>query len=141
MRGRDRDVILLSLTPDGRLAHPPSVEAFKERLPRATDCFVFCHGWLYEQTEAREEGTRFFALLDTALRPLGDRVVPLRLAIHWPSKPFVEPTTGRQSAGGQAPPGLAGGLEDLARSDPGLLGRLLAALVEGEVPLGPEEEL
>lgn len=138
---RDREVLLLSLTPDGRLAHPAAVEALEERLPRATDCFVFCHGWLYEQTEAREEAARFFALLDTALRPLGDRVVSLRLAIHWPSKPFAEPTTGRQSSGDQVPPGLAGGLGDLARTDPGLLSQLLAALVEAEVPLGPEEEL
>ena len=141
MRARDRAVILLSLTPDGRLAHPGPLEALEERLPRVTDCFVFCHGWLYEQTEAREEATRFFALLDTALRPLGNRVVPLRLAIHWPSKPFAEPGIGRQPAGGQMAPELAGGLGDLARSDPGLLGQLLAAPVEAEVPLGPEEEL
>jgi hypothetical protein len=138
---RAREVILFSLTPDGRLAHPGVVEAFEERLPRATDCFVFCHGWLYEQTEAREEAARFFALLDTALRPLGDRVVPLRLAIHWPSKPFAEAAPGRQPAGGQMAPELAGGLGDLARSDPSLLSQLLATLVEAEVPLGPEEEL
>jgi len=134
-------MILLSLAPDGRLAHRGALEALEERLPRVTDCFVFCHGWLYEQTEAREEAARFFALLDTALGPLSDRVVPLQLAIHWPSKPFAEPMTGRQSASGQVSPGLAGGLGDLARSDPRLLGRLLAALVEAEVPLGPEEEL
>jgi len=141
VRAREREVLQLSLTPDGRLAHPAAVEALEEQLPRATDCFVFCHGWLYEQTEAREEAARFFALLDTALRPLGDRVVSLRLAIHWPWKPFAEPTIGRQSAGDQVPPGLTGALGDLARTDPGLLGRLLAALVEAEVPLGPEEEL
>jgi hypothetical protein len=141
MCARDRGVILLSLTPAGRLADPGAIEAFEDRLARATDCFVFCHGWLYEQIEARGEATRFFALLDTALRPLGDRVVPLRLAIHWPSKPFAEPAPGRQPAGGQMAPELAGSLGDLARSDPGLLGQLLAALVEAEVPLGPEEEL
>jgi hypothetical protein len=140
-RRRDGEVILLPLKPDGRLAHPGGIEIFEDRLARATDCFVFCHGWLYEQVEARDEATRFFALLDTALRPLGDRVVPLRLAIHWPSKPFAEPTTGRHSAGDQVSPGLAGGLGDLARTDPGLLSQLLAALVEAEVPLGPEEEL
>jgi hypothetical protein len=141
MRARDGEVILLPLKPDGRLAHPGAIDAFEDRLARATDCFVFCHGWLYELIEARVEATRLFALLDTALRPLGDRVVPLRLAIHWPSKPFAEPAPGRQPARGQTAPELAGGLGDLARSDPGLLGQLLAALVEAEVPLGPEEEL
>ena len=141
IRARDGEVILLPLKPDGRLAHPGAIDAFEDRLARATDCFVFCHGWLYEQIEAREEATRFFALLDTALRPLGDRVVPLRLAIHWPSKPFAEPAPGRQPANGQMAPEIAGGLGDLARSDPGLLGQLMAVLVEAEVPLGPEEEL
>ena len=70
-------------------------EAFRERLGAATDCFVFCHGWLNDQTEARDGALRFFAHLDTALQPLRDRVVPLRLAIHWPSRPFADPTPAR----------------------------------------------
>ena len=97
MRVRDREVILLPLTPDGRLVDSAALEVFRVRLPNATDCFVFCHGWLYDRAEAREEAARFFALLDTALRPLGDRVAPLRLAVHWPSKLFAGSAPGRRT--------------------------------------------
>ena len=91
------DVLLLALTSDGRLASPRPFEVFRERLGAATDCFVFCHGWLNDQTEARDGALRFFAHLDTALQPLRDRVVPLRLAIHWPSRPFADPAPARRS--------------------------------------------
>jgi len=88
---RDPGVLLLPLTRDGRLASPQSLDTLHERLPGASDCFLFCHGWLVDQAEAREGAARFFARLDRALRPLGDRAVPLRVAVHWPSKPSPRP--------------------------------------------------
>src|SRR5262245_34496916 len=93
--GAHDDVLLLALTPDGRLASARPWEALRERLGAATDCFVFCPGWLHDATEARVAAIRFFAHLDTALQPLRGRVVPLRLAVHWPSNPFAEPESTR----------------------------------------------
>ena len=63
----------------------------------ASDCFVFCHGWLYDQAEAQQEAARFFALLEAALAPLRGRITPLRVALHWPSKPFADPELTRHS--------------------------------------------
>ena len=83
------DLLLLSLTRDGRLANPRPFDSLLQRLPSATDCFVFCHGWLNDQAEAREGAQRFLGHLDVALRPVGERVVPLHVALHWPSKPFA----------------------------------------------------
>ena len=120
----------------------PSVfDVFRERLRSATDCFVFCHGWLNDQAEAREGAERFFGHLDEALRPLGDRVVPLRVAIHWPSKPFAAAESDRRAL--RAEPALEpiGSLGDLVRRERRSLARLLPPLCEAEVPLGPEEEL
>jgi hypothetical protein len=141
MPASDRRVLLLPLAADGRLVRPAALEGVQERLRQATDCFVFCHGWLYDLAEAREEAERFFALLDTAVHPLGDRVSPLRLAIHWPSRPFVEAGPERGRADDAARPQLAGALGDLARRQPEAVGSLLATLVGAEIPLGPEEEL
>jgi hypothetical protein len=134
------NVLLLSLSGDGRLTTPRALEAFQQRLPSATDCFMLCHGWLYDHAEAREEAQRFFDLLDVALRPLGERVVPLRVAIHWPSKPFANGETERGQHGAPAP-AFFGGLGELWRRQPGLLAGVISALLQAEVPLGPEEEL
>ena len=135
------DVLLLSLAHDGRLVSPSVFDAFRERLRSATDCFVFCHGWLNDQAEAREGAERFFGHLDEALRPLGDRVVPLRVAIHWPSKPFAAAESDRRAP--RAEPALEpiGSLGDLVRRERRSLARLLPPLCEAEVPLAPEEEL
>jgi DNA (cytosine-5)-methyltransferase 1 len=135
------DVLLLSLTSDGRLASPHPFEAFRERLGAATDCFVFCHGWLNDQTEARDGALRFFAHLDTALQPLRDRVVPLRLAIHWPSRPFADPAPARLAGQPEAMPAPLGRLGALARRQPGALASVIALLCEAEVALSPEDEL
>jgi hypothetical protein len=54
------DLLLLSLTGDGRLTNPRSLDALQQRLRSATDCFLFCHGWLNDQAEAREGAQRFF---------------------------------------------------------------------------------
>jgi hypothetical protein len=116
-------------------------DAIRERLAAATDCFVFCHGWLTDQAEAREGAARFFAHLDGALRPVGERVRPLRVAVHWPSKPFAEPDPEHRSVRDEVWPELLGGLGHLARSRPGLLAQLVGPLCEAEVPLSPEEEL
>ena len=116
-------------------------DVFRERLRVATDCFIFCHGWLNDQAEARDGAERFFGHLDEALRPLGDRVVPLRVAIHWPSKPFADAESDRRVP--RAEPALEpiGSLGDLVRRERRSLARLLPPLCEAEVPLGPEEEL
>jgi len=135
------DLLLLSLTRDGRLSNPRPFDTLQQRLPSATDCFVFCHGWLNDYFEARDGAQRFFAQLDVALRPLGERVVPLRVAIHWPSKPFANGETERGGTGGAPVPEIFGALGELGRRQPGLFARLIPALCEAEVPLGAEEEI
>ncbi len=135
------DLLLLSLARDGRLVSPRPFEAFQQRLRAVTDCFVFCHGWLNDQAEARQGAQRFFAHLDAALRPLGDRVVSLRVAVHWPSKPLAAPEPERGARRREASPEPLGSLGDLARRQPGTLARLIPPLCEAEVPLGPEEEI
>ena len=140
-RVRDPGVLLLSLTRDGRMVNPLAFDALEERLPTATDCFLFCHGWLVGPAEARAGAERFFSHVDGALRPLGDPVAPLRVAVHWPSKPFAEPEGESRSAKDELSPELLGSLRELARARPGLIERLIAPLCETEVPLGPEEEI
>lgn len=135
------DVLLLSFMSDGRLASPRPFEVFRERLGAATDCFVFCHGWLTDQAEARDGALRFFAHLDTALQPLSDRVVPLRLAIHWPSRPFADPTPARRAGQPKVMPAPLGRLGELAHHQPGTLASVIAVLCEAEVALSPEDEL
>jgi len=135
------DLLLLSLSRDGRLASPKAFDALRDRLRAVTDCFVFCHGWLNDQAEAREGAQRFFGHLDMALGLLGERVVPLRVAIHWPSKPFAngDSEPGSRDANQGLEP--VGSLGEMARRAPGSLARLLPPLCEAEVPLAPEEEL
>src|SRR6266545_5208568 len=140
MRTRDLDFVLLPLTRDGRPADPASLDTLQARLPAVTDCFVFCHGWLYDREEARQEAARLFSLLDGALGPLGDRVVPLRVAVHWPSKPFGDEAT-RGADGTHPEPELLWGLGDVTRGEPGRITRLLLTMAEAEVPRSPEEEL
>ena len=97
----------------------------------ATDCFVFCHGWLHDEAEARQEGARFFTLLDGALLLLRDRITPLRVVLHWPSKPVAD----------QPGESLAEGLLTALRQIPAALSCALARqLCEAEVPEAPEEE-
>jgi hypothetical protein len=141
MRSHDQDVLLLSLTRDGRLVDPRAFDAIQDRLPDATDCFLFCHGWLVDQAEAREGAARFFTHLDGALRPLGDRVRPFLVAVHWPSKPFADPDPESRRVRDEVWPELLGGLGYLARSRPGLLTQLVGPFCEAEVPLGPEDEI
>src|SRR5437762_10989726 len=76
MTARRDEPLLLVLTTDGRIASEAAFERVQKRVPSITDCFVFCHGWLYDAEEARREGARFSALIDAALRPLGDRAAP-----------------------------------------------------------------
>jgi len=87
---RGLDVYPVTLTKDGRLANNRQVERLAKAAGSATDCFLFCHGWLYDEGEARQDAARFFAVLEGVLAPLRQRVVPLRLGLHWPSKPFAE---------------------------------------------------
>jgi hypothetical protein len=130
------DVHFLALARDGRLARPDALEAIASRLAGVTDVFLFCPGWLDDAGEARRESQRFFAALEAARRPLGDRLVPLRVALHWPSRPFPDLD--------DRAPGLWPALAPRLRRGSGRTAaeawRLLADLCAEEVPLGPEEE-
>lgn len=142
---RRRDVLPITLTKDGRLANDVQLERVEKAAASATDCFLFCHGWLYDEAEARQEVARFFALLDGALAPLRERVVPLRLGLHWPSKAFSDAALTRSSVS----PGLWPDLErrvvrrigGRALKDSSGLARLLGDLCAAEIPASPEEEL
>ncbi len=134
MRVPDRHVVRLSLTRDGRLAEPEALDHLAARVPTATDCFVFCPGWRHDRHVVLETAARFFSLLDRALTPVGERVTPLRVAVHWPSTPFADDGQG-------GTPDLVLGLGEIARSEPGRLEQVLRAMAEVEVPQGPEEEL
>ena len=63
------EIPVISLTRDGRLVDRASLDRVRAGLAGVTDCFLFCHGWLYDEAEARQEGERFFALLEKALAP------------------------------------------------------------------------
>lgn len=106
------------------------------------DCFLFCHGWLYDEAEARAEAWRFFALLDQALASVRDDVVPLRVALHWPSKPFgdPEPTQAERRDAGLWTE-LERHVERTVRSggDRGDIARFLLDLHAAEVPENAED--
>ena len=134
------DVLPVTRTKDGRLANDIQLERVEKAARSTTDCFLFCHGWLYDEAEARQESARFFALLDAALAPLRDRVALLRVGLHWPSKPFADPGLTRDAAD----PGLWPELERrmtsrtcAGRAD---AARLLSDLCRAEIPASPEEE-
>jgi hypothetical protein len=135
-----RHPIFLALNRNGRVRDEAALDRLAQRARGATDCFVFCHGWLHDEAHARHEAVRFFALLDGALLALGDRVRPLRVALHWPSLPFAS-IDGRSAEGG----GLWPALERQVTGGPlGLsfdAGRLLLDLCTAEVPRSPEEEV
>jgi hypothetical protein len=147
---RGLDVLPLTLTKDGRLANEAQLERLAEAAGAATDCFLFCHGWLYDEAEARQEAGRFFALLDGVLAPLRPRIVPLRVGLHWPSRPFADPDLTRGVADGGLWPELERRVGDRSRRRPvmnGSRGRtghsdlaLLRDLCAAEVPRSPEEE-
>lgn len=140
-RARSPEFILLALTKDGRVADPAAPEKIERLLPSATDCFLFCHGWLNDRAEAEEGAGRFFTMLEGLLRRLGDRVVPLRIALHWPSKPFADRELARAASGDGLWPELERRIVNgPARGGGQSVGQLLRELLEAEVPLAPEEE-
>ncbi len=65
-------------------------------------------------------------------------MVPLRVAVHWPSKPFGDEAT---RGGTHLEPELLRELGDVARGEPGRVSRLLLTMAEAEVPRSPEEEI
>lgn len=138
--GRLREPFLLALTREGQLAEPEVLARLAAALPAATDCFVFCHGWLHDRAETRAAAARFFALLEGVLRPLAG-VVTVRVALHWPSKPFAEDPAGPGGAGQGEEPELFAQLDALARRAPGRAREIVLALAEAEVPHGAEEAL
>jgi hypothetical protein len=141
---RRYEVLPLTLTKDGRLPHEAQLDRLEKAATVATDCFVFCHGWLYDEAEARRDAGRFFALLEQTLAPLRERVAPLRVVLHWPSRPFAGGESGDHATG----PGVWPEIEQRvgrragrrAGRDTAELMRLLRDLVQAEVPAGPEEE-
>jgi hypothetical protein len=147
---RRLDVLPLTLTKDGRLANEAQVERLAKFAASATDCFIFCHGWLYDEAEARQDAARFFTLLDGVLAPLRERIVPLRVGLHWPSKPFAGPDLTRDAADAGLWPELgrrAGRVSRRRHAMNGSRGRahqselaLLRDLCAAEVPRSPEEE-
>jgi hypothetical protein len=139
----DHDVLLFQLARDGRLTNPRVLDVLRVRLPAATDCFVFCPGWVEDPVEGRDAAARFFSLLDAALAPARERVRPLRVAVHWPSRPFAVPATPSRDGGGseEDAPAIVGCLADLARGGSDVLRPLIQGVCELEIPLGPEEEL
>jgi hypothetical protein len=142
MNRADHDVLLLHLAHDGRLTNPRVVDVLRDRLAGATDCFVFCPGWIADPIEGRQAAARFFSLLDGTLRPLRERITPLRVAVHWPSRPFaVTHTVEDVPTMDDALPELTGSLGELARAPRDILSHVLGSFCEMEVPLGPEEEL
>src|SRR5262245_30087555 len=125
-RRQGPDVLFLTLTHDGRLRDEALIPRLLEAGRSATDCFVFCHGWPYDDDEARAEAGRFFGLLDQAMTPLRDRVAPLRVALRWPATPIPDQKGESPDAPGLVPAGFSGAL---ARQ-----------VIEAEVPEGPEDE-
>ena len=138
---RGLDILPVTLTRDGRLANKIQLERVAKAAASATDCFLFCHGWLYDEAEAQRESARFFALLDGVLAPLRERIVPLRLGLHWPSKPFAGAGVAR---GGVAPglwPELERHVADGSRGRRSHADRaILRDLCAAEIPRSAEEE-
>ncbi len=120
-RTRPAPFVFLALDRDG----PPTTGTARDRIrtrlasaaPAITDVFLFCAGGLEAPAEAKALAARFFSMLQGWLGLLRDRVAPLRIALHWPSRPFAE-----------GPP--AGLPKD----------RSLPHLATHQIPLGPEEE-
>jgi hypothetical protein len=133
-------MILLGLARDGRVVDRVALSALARRLPDATDCFVFCHGWLNDRDEARAAAARFFSLMLGATAPLGDRVRPLRVAVAWPSKPFAVDGRGAPSQA-EGVVELLPNMADMASREPGRLQRLLATVADALVPRSPEDEI
>lgn len=81
----------LALDRNGRFLSAKALDHLRTRLasvsPPITDAFVFCSGGIEDPAEARGWAAQFFSLLQRSLELLGDRVTPLRIAVHWPSKP------------------------------------------------------
>jgi hypothetical protein len=130
-RRQGPEVMLLTLTPDGRLRDEALIPRVLEAGRSATDCFVVCHAGPLDDGEVRGETARLFALLDQGLAPLRDRVTPLRVALHWPVPEIRE----RKGTPLRRPSVEAAGLVPT-----GLSAALARRLCEAEVPEGPEEE-
>jgi len=132
------EIFSLSLAKDGRLPNDRAFSQIQRLLPGCTDCFVFCPGWLDDPAETNQQAARFFALLENAMRPLGDRTSPLWVTLHWPSRPFAEDARGHLDDG--LWPELSRHLLRMSRMRAGVVTRLLMDLCGTEVPLSPEEE-
>jgi hypothetical protein len=139
-RRRGLDVLPVTLTKDGRLANEVPLERLAKAVGSVTDCFIFCHGWLYDEAEARQEAARFFALLNTALAPLRERIVPLRVGLHWPSKPFADSELTRSAVDRGLWPELERRHKGRTRTSRADVARLLLELCTAEIPASPEEE-
>ncbi len=102
---------------------------------------MFCHGWLYDAAEARRDASRFFALLEAALLPLRDRVVPQLVAVHWPSKPFADETPATETCASGLWPELERRAVKRGRGrSAGDSLAIVRDLCAAEIPTSPEEE-
>jgi hypothetical protein len=138
---RGPEILPVTLTKDGRLVDRVQLERVAKAAGSVTDCFLFCHGWLYDEAEARQESACFFALLDGVLAPLRARIVPLRLGLHWPSKPFAAVPLTRDRLATGLWPELERGCA--ARSRRGASHSDLALLLDlcaAEIPRSSEED-
>lgn len=134
---RATDVVTLALTRDGRLPGRETFDRLRTAASVATDCFVFCPGWLADEVDARQASARFFALLDAVLAPLHERIRPLRVAVLWPSTPCADPALARVPDEGLWP-ALERRMNGAARGPE--FAALLVDLCRAEVPASPEEE-
>jgi hypothetical protein len=132
-------VVSLTLARDGRVASDLQVERLATAARGTTDCFVFCHGWLYDEDEARQDAARFFALLEPVLASLGERIVPLGVCLHWASKPFAHGDSTRGRAVEGVWPSLQTSVVGRA-SNGSTLERMLQTLCGAEIAASPEEE-
>ena len=138
---RGREIHLVTLAKDGRLVDGVQLDRVAKAAASATDCFLFCHGWLYDAAEAQQESARFFALLDIVLAPLRARIVPLRVGLHWPSKPFADlPPTKATAAVGLWPEVERRASNGSRRREPHRDAAVLRDLWAVEIPRSSEEE-
>ncbi|MFQ5831027.1 MAG: hypothetical protein ACE5JD_18040 [Candidatus Methylomirabilia bacterium] len=132
--------LLLALARDGRVVREDMLENIELRLRSATDCFLFCPGWLERKAETKALARRFFAMLEGWLARVGDRVAPLGIALHWPSKPFADPELAPSVLDGGLWPELERRISGPMAAEPGRLVALLLELAQAQVAQAPEEE-
>jgi hypothetical protein len=101
---------------------------------------VFCPGWLGDESATREATCRFFALLETVLAPLRDRIRVARIAVQWPSTPFGDAVQGSSDDADDLLPTLRHDRNGAREGMDSRVRQLLVDVARAEVPTSPEEE-